>query len=79
METKESITTPAVFHVKGSELPPTLAQRAGVSPDQSVWITVSTEDPSPKVRMRKILQRSRAHAQKAGLTEEKLAELLKDD
>ena len=47
METKESLT-PTIIHVKGSELPPALAERAGVAPDQTVWVTVSTENPSPK-------------------------------
>lgn len=79
METKESTIKPTTLNVKGSELPAELARRAGVSPDQSVWITVSTENPSPKARMRQILRRSRAYAQASGLTEEKLEELLKDD
>jgi predicted DNA-binding protein (MmcQ/YjbR family) len=79
METKESTIKPTTLNVKGSELPAELARRAGVSPDQSVWITVSTENPSPKARMRQILRRSRAYAQDSGLTEEKLEELLKDD
>ncbi len=79
METKESSITPTTMNVKGSELPAELAQRTGVSPDQSVWITISPENPSPKARIRQILRRSRTYAQASGLTELKLAELLKDD
>jgi len=62
MDKKESIITPTIMHVKGSELPAELARRAGISPDQSVWITISTENPSPKEQMRQILRRSRAYA-----------------
>ena len=79
MEMKESTITPTTMNVKGSELPAELARRAGVSPDQSVWITISIDNPSPKARMHQILRRSRAYAHALGLTEEKLAELLKDD
>ena len=79
METKELPITPISMYVKGSELPAELARRAGVSPDQSVWLTISTDSPSPKERMRKILKRSRAYAHASELTEENLVELLKDD
>ena len=79
METKEPIIKPTTLHIKGSELPAELARRAGVSPEQSVWVTISADSPEPKERMRQILNRSRDYARASGLTEEKLAELLKDD
>ncbi len=79
METKESTIIPTTVNIKGSELPAELARHAGVSPDQFVWVTISTDNPSPKERMRQILKRSRTYAHASGLTEEKLEELLKDD
>ena len=80
METKESTVKPTIMNVKGSELPAELARRAGVSPDQSVWITVTTGDLSPKQQLLANIREAQAQAYAAGLTsEEQVNALLHDD
>jgi len=71
--------TTVIEKITGKELPQEWAEKAGVQPDEEVEITIQ---PSREQRLRALLEimdRAGAEAESRGLTDDKLAELLKDE
>ena len=71
--------TTVIDHVKGKELPPAWAEQAGVGPEDEVEITIQSPREARLQQLFEIMDRAGAEAQRKGLTDEKLEELLKDE
>ena len=65
--------------IKVSELPPELTEGLDAGPDELVRVTVDADYHRNVAELLRVAERASAEARRRGLTEEKLAELLRDD
>jgi hypothetical protein len=65
--------------IDGSELPEYIRQKAHIAPGEIVTITIQPKAEDSLADMLSVLERSGAEAQARGLTDDTLADLLKDE
>lgn len=70
--------TTIIDDIKGSELPRQWAERASVRPDDAVQITIGPSRDEAAKELLSIMDQMGVEADRRGLTDEKLAELLRD-
>jgi hypothetical protein len=76
MSSKERTQTrKTIRNVRGADLPPAWAQQAGILPDQEVDIVIQDRKAAIQ-RLEKLMDKMGEEAQRQGLTEKKLQELL---
>ena len=68
-----------IEQVRGRELPPEWAERAGIAADELVDVTIQPPRQQRLQALFSLMDRAAEDAEKRGLTEETLADLLKDD
>lgn len=78
MRTKDVKTT-QISRVRGRDLPPAWAKRANVEPDEVVQVIIGSSQRTAAKELLGIMDQMAEEAERRGLTEEKLAELLKDE
>ena len=71
--------TTVIDKIKGKELPQEWAEKAGVLPDEEVQVTIGPSREEAAKELIKIMDRMGEEAERRGLTDEKLNELLKDE
>lgn len=74
-----TMKTTVLDNIKGSELPPLWAKRAAVRADDEVQITIGPSRDVAGSELLRIMDEMGAEADRRGLTDEKLAELLQDE
>lgn len=74
-----NMKTTIIDHIKGLDLPSDWAKRADVDPDEDVQVIIGPSRDAAVKELLKIMDSMAEAAERNGLTEEKLAELLKDD
>lgn len=73
------VKTTTIEQVRGRDLPPEWAQKANVDADELVDITIQSPRQQRLQALFTLMDRAAENAEQQGLTEDKLAELLKDD
>lgn len=73
------VKTTVIEKVTGKELPPAWARRAEVLPDEIVEVTIQPPRSVRLLALFEVMDRAGVAAQKKGLTDEKLAQLLEDE
>ena len=71
--------TTVIEKITGKDLPQEWAEKAGVQPDEEVEITIQPSRGQRLQTLIEIMDRAGVEAESRGLTDEKLAELLKDE
>lgn len=66
-------------NIKGSELPENLRRKAKIAPGEVVTITIQPKMDDALENMLNILDRAGKEAEKRGLTDDILSDLLKDE
>lgn len=74
-----TMKTTVIDNIKGSELPLVWAERAAVRPDDEVQITIGPSRGEAAKELLRIMDQMGEEAERRGLTDEKLAELLRDE
>ncbi len=65
--------------IKGSDLPDSLRKKANVLPGEVVTITIQPSMDKSLKELLEVMDKAGEEAQKRGLTDEKLSDLLKDE
>lgn len=73
------VKTTVIDNISGKELPWEWARKAGVRPDERVEITIQPPREARVKQLFEVMNRAAEDAEARGLTDEALAELLKDE
>lgn len=73
------VKTTTIERVRGCELPPEWAERAGIDADDFVDVVIQPPREQRLKALLSLMDQVAEEAERRGLTEEKLEELLKDD